>query len=267
MNNAELEYILPDGFKVSGVFCGVKSDPTMEDLTLIATDVDAVAAGVYTENVVRSASIFWNEEHSPTDSFRALVVNSGNANACTGEQGTTDVREMAAAVSKNIGCNMGQVLVLSTGIIGEFLPMKKIRNGIDKAAKCLNTDQQSIERASKGILTTDTFVKVSQSECKNGIRILGFAKGAGMIGPRMSTMLAMVMTDATLHPDDAKRVLKDAVDESFNCISVEGHMSTSDSVILICSGVKSESALEGEELGNFSTALTSVCKELATTNS
>lgn len=258
------EFQLPKGFQVSGVSCGIKADATKKDLTLICMDNDGVAAGVFTENVVRSPSIFWNESQTPTSNFRALVVNSGNANACTGTRGADDVQRTAKMVAEQIGCDAKQILVLSTGIIGHFLPMEKIASGIANAVGQLGTTPESIQSAAEGILTTDTFSKVSQKVDKQtGSTILGFAKGAGMIGPRMSTMLGMVMTDASLTPEDAKSALKKAVDKSFNCISVEGHMSTSDSVLLMANSANSSQPLSGDSLEAFTHTLTEMCMELA----
>ena len=257
---------LPKGFRVGGVHCGIKSDAQVEDLTLIISDEPAVAAGVYTQNVVYAASVGRNRRITPSDNIRAVIANSGNANTCTGERGEEDNRQMAKLAAGLCDADEDQVLVMSTGIIGEYLPMQRITAGIESLAQSTGNDDESLSRAARGISTTDKFEKVATqavSIADANIRITGIAKGAGMIGPRMATMLCAIMTDARLTPDDAQAVLETAVDESFNCISVEGHMSTSDTVLLLASGNAHDTALSKADLSKFQTALTEVCIELA----
>jgi glutamate N-acetyltransferase/amino-acid N-acetyltransferase len=256
---------LPLGIRFSGVACGIKPSKTL-DLSLITTDRDAVAAGVYTQNLVRAASIDWNRAITPSDSFRGLVINSGNANACTGSQGIQDNEIMASEVAKLIGVEKAQVCVLSTGVIGHQLPMDLVTAGIADAAEKIGAEEADFQLAAKAILTTDKGPKtISRSITHQDLtyQLSGMAKGAGMIGPNMATMLAVMMTDAKLAPADAQRLLSQAAHQSFNRISVEGHTSTNDALILICSGA-SEVQLESEqELIEFGQHLTQACIELA----
>ena len=258
--------IIPKGFRFAGVPCGIKEDASKEDLTLIVCDDDCVAAGVYTQNVVYAAPVAIDRERTPSVAIRTVVVNSGNANACTGERGMADAREMARMAALTCDASPEQALVMSTGVIGHFLPMDKISSGIAEAAGRLGNDEAAFWAAARGILTTDKSTKTAFRELQlNGtaVRIAGMAKGAGMIGPRMATMLAVVLTDAPLDVQDAQSVLGTAVDNSFNCISVEGHTSTNDTLLLLASGAAGSSSLAGDALAEFSAALEQVCIQLA----
>ncbi|GIW90102.1 MAG: arginine biosynthesis bifunctional protein ArgJ [Pirellulaceae bacterium] len=256
----------PAGFRLTGVSCGIKQKPGVEDLTLIVADKPCVAAGVYTQNVVRAAPVEWDRRLTPSDRIRAVVANSGNANACTGPQGWQDTVEMARLTAEAIGAEPDQVLVMSTGMIGDPLPMEKIRRGIRLAADSLGEDTEVFLRAARGILTTDRSEKIACQHLLLGSRIVqlvGFAKGAGMIGPHMATMLAVIMTDAVLDPPQAQQSLQQAVDASFNCISVEGHMSTNDTVLLLSSAPAGRESLSDEDCQQFTSCLTQLCIELA----
>ena len=261
-----MNHPVPKGFRLAGVHCGVKSDPTKEDVTLITTDADAVAAAVYTQNVVHAASVKQNRAKTPFDRFRVVVVNSGNANACTGDRGAQDARELTRLAAASVGATADQALGMSTGIIGKHLPMDLLAAGITAASQQLNTHEEAFNSAVRGITTTDKFAKVA-SRCIeiNGqaVQVTAMAKGAGMIGPNMATMLAVVMTDAALGKNAAQNVLSTAVNESFNCMSVEGDMSTSDTVLLLASGasgVQVSTPLAEQQLQD---AVTAVCIELA----
>ncbi|QDS98904.1 bifunctional glutamate N-acetyltransferase/amino-acid acetyltransferase ArgJ [Adhaeretor mobilis] len=262
---------LPQGFTAAGVYTGVKRNPNKKDLSLLVSDRPAVGVGVYTKNVVFGAPVQLNRERTPSESIRAVVVNSGVANACTGEQGYQDALMMAektAAACVAVGQDFAgpDVLVMSTGIIGEMLPMEKIAKGIDEASKILASDEQSLIDAARGMMTTDTTHKIrSRSFEIDGttIQVTGMAKGAAMIGPNMATMLGVIMTDAAIRVEDANAGLKDAVNESFNCISVEGHMSTSDTVLLLANGAAGGPVLEGKALAMFQATLVEVCEDLA----
>ncbi len=261
-----MPFSVPKGFRLAGVHCGIKKDPSKEDLTLVVCEQPAVAAGVYTQNLFYSAPVAWDRELTPSDKMRVIVANSGNANACTGERGMRDTREMARLAAAVVGAEEAQALVMSTGIIGEYLPMDKIEAGIGSGAERLGDDEESLLSAARGILTTDKGKKVAGRTVTISGRethITGFAKGAGMIGPNMATMLSVVLTDAPLTSDDAQVTLKAAVDESFNCISVEGHTSTSDTVLLLASGAAGGDPLSGDDFAAFRTALTELCIELA----
>ncbi|MCL4203528.1 MAG: bifunctional glutamate N-acetyltransferase/amino-acid acetyltransferase ArgJ [Pirellulaceae bacterium] len=257
---------VPAGFRLSGVRSGIKQDATKEDLTLIVADAAAVAAGVYTQNLVYAAPVAVDRQRTPTAEFRVLVANSGNANACTGQRGLEDAEQMARLAAEACGADSSQALVMSTGIIGHFLPMDKIANGIRQAANALGSDEAAFLAAARGILTTDKGLKIAARELQIGdhtIRLAGMAKGAGMIGPRMATMLAVVLTDAPLAVDDAQTALTTAVGDSFNCISVEGHTSTNDTLLLLASGEAGGRPLAGDDLAAFQAALNGLCIELA----
>ncbi len=261
---------LPHGFRAAGVYSGVKRSDTKLDLSLVVTDRPAVAAGVYTKNLVCAAPVKIDRERTPGDSIRVVAINSGVANACTGDQGDADARQMAAWAAEAVGARPEQALVMSTGVIGSMLPMEKIHAGIQAAAQKLGDDEQSLENAARGIMTTDTVPKLRGREVMIGgvpTRVTGMAKGAAMIGPNMATMLALVMTDACLRKQDAQAALVDAVDESFHCISVDGHMSTNDTVILLANGAafadSAPTPLSGKALDDFRATLLEVCEDLA----
>ncbi len=257
---------IPRGFRLAGVHCGVKRNPENEDLTLAVSDAPAVAAGVYTQNLVCAAPVVLCRERTPSDNIRTVVINSGNANACTGEKGLEDAREMARLAAAACGAEPEQALVMSTGIIGEPLPMDKIAAGIAAAATRLGTDESALHAAARGIMTTDKFEKLAAKTltlAQREIRIVGIAKGAGMIGPNMATMLGLILTDAPLAKSDAQAALSAAANETFNCISVEGHTSTNDTVLLLASGAAGGDPLAGDDFAAFGRALLAVCTDLA----
>jgi glutamate N-acetyltransferase/amino-acid N-acetyltransferase len=257
---------LPLGFRFAGIHAGIKRNPNKEDLTLVHCPDGAVAAGVYTTNLVFAAPVAFDRERTPSSDIRVVVVNSGNANACTGERGLSDAREMARLAAEAVGAKDHQALVMSTGVIGHFLPMEKIGAGVFVAAGKLADNEAAFASAARGILTTDKGIKVASRSLEIGgttIRIAGMCKGAGMIGPQMATMLCVVTTDAALTADAAQAALKSAADDSFNCISVEGHMSTNDTVLLLASGAARPRPLAGSDLAAFQEALNELCMELA----
>ncbi len=196
-----MPYKFPLGFRGAAVHCGVKRRKHAEDLSLIVSDRPAVAVGVYTQNLVFAAPVTFDRARTPSDAIRGVVVNSGNANACTGEQGLRDAERMAALMAAACGFDAEQALVLSTGIIGDLLPMEKIARGIEMAAAKLADDEDSLVAAARGMMTTDTVTKIcTRSFDLDGVpvTVTGMAKGAAMIGPNMATMLAVVMTDANV---------------------------------------------------------------------
>lgn len=255
----------PKGFQFSGAACGIKPSGSL-DLAIISTDQPSVVAGVYTQNIVRAASIDWNRKLTPSSSFRAVVINSGNANACTGQQGTDDNQQMAILVAGLLDASPDQILVLSTGVIGHHLPMEKIQTGIQHAVSRQSDSSDNFVSASTAILTTDKATKTVRETIQiNGVdvNIAGMAKGAGMIGPNMATMLAVMMTDAKISEANAQLVLTKAAEQSFNRISVEGHTSTNDALLLICSGASGAEVQSETELAQFANVLTKNCIELA----
>lgn len=256
---------LPRGFTYGAVACGIKKSGK-EDLTLVSCPGGAVAAGVYTQNLVYAAPVAVDRARTPSSDICVVVVNSGNANACTGERGLRDAQEMARLAAEAVDAPAEKALVMSTGIIGVFLPMEKIAAGIKQCAGTLREDEAAFMSSARGILTTDKGTKTtsrSMSIDGNTIHVAGMCKGAGMIGPNMATMLGMLLTDARLSPDDAQRVLKDVADASFNCISVEGHTSTNDTLLLLASGAAGGEPLRGVSLDQFASALKEMAIELA----
>ncbi len=257
---------LPRGFRAAAVSCGIKRDPTKLDLTLIVSDHAAAAAGVFTQNRVAAAPVQVSRRRVPASIVRAIVVNSGNANACTGDAGLADARQMSQLVAAQLGCPAEAVLVCSTGVIGERLPMTKIEAGIAAALPRLSDAAGTLELAARGIMTTDTVPKLTSRTVElagRSARISGIAKGAAMIGPNMATMLSFVLTDAAVPHEPLRDALAAAVDCSFNCICVEGHMSTNDTVLLLANGAAGGPTLEGDALSRFRVHLTETCFELA----
>jgi glutamate N-acetyltransferase/amino-acid N-acetyltransferase len=258
------EWHLVSGFRFAGIHCGLRPDPERRDLALIVSDTPAAAAGVFTQNRVCAAPVHICRERLPRSDARGIVICSGNANACTGEQGLRDARRMAELAAKEIGCKPEQVLVCSTGVIGRPLPMNVFETGIPKAAQALTADAKGLSHAAHAILTTDTRIKVSTRSLTTEageVRLTGFAKGAAMIGPNMATMLGFILTDAAVAPNDLQHILRGAVEQSFNCISVEGHTSTNDTVLLLANGTRTQ--LNGHSLTQFAGAVHGVCAELA----
>jgi glutamate N-acetyltransferase/amino-acid N-acetyltransferase len=244
----------------------VKRNTSKLDLSLIVSGRPAVAAGVYTRNRVFAAPVALDRARTPSADMRAIVINSGNANACTGQRGLDDAHEMARLAAVACGVSPSSVLVLSTGIIGHFLPMDKISAGIAAAAKELSADNDALVAAARGMLTTDTVHKLVGRTLQLGlrtIRIAGMAKGAAMIGPNMATMLGVMLTDAPLDVATAEKLLSEAADRTFNCISVDGHMSTNDTVLLLANGAAGGPPLAGGELEQFRVEFETAAGQLA----
>ncbi len=258
---------LPQGFSAVGVFCGIKADPQKLDLALYVSDRPCAAAGVFTTNLVCGAPVKVSRERLPRSTARAVVVNSGNSNAATGERGIADAKTMTALVAQQIDAAAEDVLVCSTGVIGRFLPMEKFQTGIPAAVKLLAASPEAFHSAARAMMTTDTFPKQATAALTLGgetARISGVCKGAAMIAPNMATMLCVIMTDAVVSPEAATKGLKRAVTDSFNCISVDGHESTSDSVILLANGAAGVGPTTDAEWAAFQQALDEVAMKLAT---
>lgn len=234
---------LPLGFQFAGTYAGIKKNASKRDMALIVSDRDATAVGMFTTNRVCAAPVQVCRGRVPSATARGVIVNSGNANACTGEQGVRDAEEMTSLAAAKLGIAPKQLLVCSTGVIGRPLPMEKIRAGIDQLTPTLGSTSASFEAAALGILTTDTRIKTAHRQIEvsgTSVTVAGFAKGAAMIGPNMATMLAFVLTDAVAAPTQLRPILKDAVDASFHSISVEGHTSTNDTVLLFANGASGQ---------------------------
>jgi glutamate N-acetyltransferase/amino-acid N-acetyltransferase len=224
------------GYKFAGVSCGIKKSGK-EDLTLIYSEVPAVAAGVFTTNKTKAAPVLVDLKNIKSAVTRAVVVNSGNANACTGKKGMENANEMVKLTADYLGVNQGEVLVSSTGVIGVQLPMDKVRIGIEKAAASLATDGG--DAAAKGIMTTDTREKkITVKVLLEGgeVTVGAIAKGSGMIHPNMATMLCYIITDAAVEKNLLQSILDETVGDTFNMISVDGDTSTNDSVIALANG-------------------------------
>jgi len=257
---------LPQGFRAAGVYTGVKRNPNKKDLSLVVSATSATAVGVYTQNLVCAAPVVLCRQRTPSNAIRAVVANSGVANACTGTKGQQDAEQMAVVTAQACGLQQEEILVMSTGVIGEMLPLERISPGIQDAAAQLDSNPDSLLDAARGLLTTDSVHKLCTREIElDGVPVCvtGMAKGAAMIGPNLATMLALILTDANLSPMDAEGMLKDAADESFNCISVDGHTSTNDTVLLLANGAAGGPQLSGRSLAMFQATLVEVCEDLA----
>lgn len=224
------------GFLAAATGCGIKTGKVVrDDIAVICSEGPAVAAGTFTTNKVKAAPVRISMEHLRRGKPRAVILNSGNANACTGPQGLADSREMASATAAALGLKAEQVLVCSTGRIGVPLPMDRVLRGISD----LRPGRSGSLAAAKAIMTSDTFAKEIAFEVRTedgAFRVGGIAKGAGMIDPNMATMLCVVTTDAMVPRPVAKALLRDSVADSFNRITVDGDMSTNDTVILLANG-------------------------------
>ncbi|MCA9193023.1 MAG: bifunctional glutamate N-acetyltransferase/amino-acid acetyltransferase ArgJ [Planctomycetales bacterium] len=262
-----MDITIPRGYQFAGVSANIKARPNTKDVSLLVSNVPAVAAGVYTQNQVVAAPVVLCRSRTPMSHARAIVINSGNANACTGAQGDRDANNMCELVSGSMpDMESADVLVMSTGVIGKFLPMDKVEKGILAASQTLSSSTDGFLAAADGILTTDAGRKITSRSCQLGsreIRIAGMAKGAGMIGPNMATMLCCILTDAPLTSPQAQQLLTTAANVSFNNISVEGHTSTNDTMLLMANGQAGGAPLTESELAEFAEHLQSMCIELA----
>ncbi len=261
-------WTLARGYRFAGINSGLRSEPGRRDCGAIVSDVPAAGAGVFTLNRVAAAPVQVSRSRVPSDKIRGIVCCSGNANACTGEQGQRDAEQMAATLAKHIDVSPQHILIASTGIIGRPLPMNIVTPGIQKAAQALGNDQKSLTDFAHSILTTDTRIKVSTLEvpiAHTNIHLTGIAKGAAMIGPNMATMLGFILTDAAVAPILLQEVLARSVDRTFNCISVEGHTSTNDTVYLLANGQAGGAPIvtHGMALQQFEHAVTHVCTQLS----
>ena len=253
------------GFQTAGVRCGIKRK--RNDLCLIVSETDAVAAGVFTTNVVKAPCVTDNQAALADGLARAVVVNSGNANACNGDQGMTDARAMVNLAAEALGLPPNRVLSASTGVIGHAMPMDKISIGITEAAGKLHG--RDSDDAAQAILTTDTFPKqVAVQVTLDGkpVRLGAIAKGSGMIAPNMATMLCFVTTDAAIEEPVLQEMLRRVCFYTFNSITVDGDMSTNDMTLILANGAAGNApidSLESPDAREFEKALYSVCLHLA----
>jgi glutamate N-acetyltransferase / amino-acid N-acetyltransferase len=252
------------GFAAAGVACGVKpgGEP---DLALVVGERGTVAAGAFTTNVVVAAPVVWSRARlAASPDARVVVLNSGNANACTGRAGHRTVRATAGRAAAELGCLPEQVLVCSTGVIGVPLDAGRVGGGVAKAAASLGRREEDGRAAAEAIRTTDTVAKQAGTVLPGGVTVSGMAKGAAMLAPALAaphaTMLAVLTTDAVADPADLRAGLAAAVEETFNRITVDGAQSTNDTVLLLASGAAGTHADPGE----LAAAVLAVCDDLAT---
>jgi glutamate N-acetyltransferase/amino-acid N-acetyltransferase len=261
----EKEIIQPKGFLFSAVEAAIKK-PGRRDLALIYSEKEAVIAGMFTKNNIKAAPVKLDMKQIKSGKGQAIIVNSGNANACTGEQGMKDAVEMTGLTAKLLGLKASKVYVCSTGVIGTPMPMKRIKPNIVKLADGLG--KGIIDDVAAAIMTTDTFPKVASKTIKidgKTITISAVCKGAGMICPNMATMLCFIMTDANIDKSALDKALKSAVQKSFNRITIDGDMSTNDTVLIMANGLAGNSLmrLKSKELDKFSNALSDITYELS----
>jgi len=250
----------PRGFRASGGRAGIQKNGN-PDVAIVEASAVVAAAGVFTTNKAQAAPVLVSLEHLGVTGgrARAVIVNAGCANACTGAQGMADAREMAAVTANALGCDAAQILVTSTGVIGVNLPMDKVRAGIAAAASSLSVD--GAESATHAIMTTDPFPK-SCAVTARGFSVGGMCKGSGMIEPRMATMLGFITTDVKIAPDVLRAALVKVTDATFNAITVDGECSTNDCVFILASG-QSDVEVTSADDAEFIGALTEVCGFLA----
>jgi glutamate N-acetyltransferase/amino-acid N-acetyltransferase len=254
----------PRGYRAAGVSAGIKANNGL-DLALLVSDTPATAAAVFTTNKVQAAPVLVSKEHLAASGgrVRAIIVNSGCANCCTGDEGLQVARDMAAETARLVNCTVPEVLVASTGVIGVALSIEKVKAALPAVVRELASTQGSA--AARAIMTTDPFPKEAAIEIQLGggtVSIGGMAKGSGMIEPMMATMLGFVTTDAAVGQPLLARALKEAVDDTFNAITVDGDSSTNDSVMLLANGA-SGITVDETTYGAFVAGLRAVCLELA----
>lgn len=258
--------VSPKGFSACGIHAGLKRK--RKDLALLVCEQSASAAAVYTTNQFQAAPIQVTKETmlASNGKVRAVLINSGNANACTGKQGLEDAYSMREKAATHLGIRPEEVAIASTGVIGQHLPMNTLLNGIDQLHP--TTSEDDADSFAEAILTTDTGTKctgVRYFENETTVTIAGVAKGSGMIHPNMATMLGFVTSDAVISPQLLQQALKQSVDASFNSITVDGDSSTNDMVLALASGkAEMDEIMEGTEAYvRFTEELTNVCTELA----
>ncbi len=258
----EGDYSIP-GFRAASGRVGIK-EKGGDDVALFLSDFPSVSSVVFTKNLVKAAPVHWARKAGRLDKLRGIFVNSGNANACTGNDGIARTEMVSRSLASCLKVPEGTVLISSTGIIGVPLPHKKIISGIGPL--CEKLSSRRFSHAAKAMMTTDAFEKISSRKFSAGGRvltILGVAKGAGMIAPDMGTMLAYIFTDCSLKQERLERVFRQCVEQTFNRIIVDGDMSTNDTVALLSNGATLPGPLKGRDVESFRDALTGVMGDLA----
>lgn len=253
----------PKGFLASGVYAGIKRNKKL-DLAIIYSERDAVAAGVFTTNRVKAAPVILTQRQIKRGTVRAVIVNSGNANACTGKQGMADAEEMIKLTAGALSIDRNLVCVASTGVIGEPLPMERIRPAIKTGVEALSA--VGGRDAAEGIMTTDTFCKEVAVRGKIGGKLVtvgGIAKGSGMIYPKMATMLSFISTDVAVERDILSGLFKKTVNNTFNKITVDGDTSTNDMALCLANGMAENKGLSDRDIEQFEEILEYVCTSLS----
>lgn len=253
---------IPKGFKATGVHSGIKRQGL--DLALICSEVPCIAFGAFTRNKIKAAPVLYSRRVIREGKARAIVANSGCANACTGREGLATAKKMAELTAQLLGISPKEVLVASTGVIGEKLPIEKVEQALPKAVKELSAD--GFIKAAEAIMTTDTVPKLCWNTVKVGGEegvILGIAKGAGMINPYLATMLCFIFTDLELPPKELEQIFWEALALSFNAITVDGEQSTNDTVFLLANGLKGTPLTSRQDLQKFKKALIEVMRDLS----
>lgn len=253
----------PAGFKASGIHCGLKKSLLKKDLALIYSDVVATSCGVYTKNKVKGAPLTVTKQHLVNKKAQAIIINSGNANTCNGDDGLSKAKKMAHLCAKELNIKNDDVLVASTGVIGVPLNIDAIKDGIPQLVNNLSSEIQGAKNASMAIMTTDTIEKQAGIEIEVGgkkITIAAMAKGSGMIHPNMATMLSFITTDISISPALLKEALKQSVNISYNRISVDGDSSTNDMVLIMANGLADNDTIieKNEDYNLFLEALTTL---------
>ena len=255
------------GFSASGVHCGIRKNKTKRDIGLIFCEKKCTAAAVYTTNLVQSSPITVTRRNLADGYAQAVIVNSGNANTCNAD-GELKAQQMCDLTAESLGINAEDVIVASTGVIGQVLQIEPIASGIPLLKAALTTSSSGASDCAEAIMTTDTVKKESAVETVidgKTVRIGGISKGSGMIHPNMATMLCFVTTDAAISADMIRKAVKTAADKTFNMISIDGDTSTNDTLSVMASGLagNAEITAEGEAYDLFVEALTAVCRDLA----
>jgi glutamate N-acetyltransferase / amino-acid N-acetyltransferase len=252
------------GFKFAGVAAGLKADPNRKDLGLIVADVPVAAAGVFTTNQVKAAPVTLAQQRLRAGRLRAVASNSGSANCFTGKAGMKLALASCAAVATEAGCDEDLVVNCSTGVIGHLYDYEKYRDGVRRAYRALSAD--GLAEFAQAIMTTDTKPKLASTSLRMGgamVTIAGATKGAGMIAPNMATMLAFIVSDAAVPAPALRRILANVAPRSFNAVTVDGDMSTNDTLILAASGAAGGRKLSARELDAFEAAVGAVAQSLA----
>jgi len=253
----------PKGFKAGGIWCGIKASSTKRDLALIYSEKSCVAAAMFTTNRVKAASVLVSQKHIAGRKLHAVIANSGNANACTGEAGFAAAIRMAELAADEFAISPKTVVVASTGVIGVPLPIAAIENSIGALANSLRGDEAGHAAALEAIMTTDTRKKEISVEIDGGARIGGMVKGSGMIHPNMATMLCFLTTDVSISRELLEASLQQAVRRSFNRVTVDGDTSTNDMILIMANGVSGVTVASKPQHEAFSLALEDVCVSLA----